>query len=250
MIDKNNIKESGLLEQYILGDMTLHEKNEIEVLLANDSELRNYVLELEEELEKVAFENAVNPPAEVKDGLMKTIASDTPKRSNFYTYAASVAAAIFLLSSFWLFNQWQKEQSANEAINEELVEIKGEIDVLIEKLDETASLAEIIKNPDTAPFLVKGNEKVAFNNVVAYVNHKKKEVVINAQKLPELPKDKSYQMWGDVDGEMIDMGVINLEKDYLAMNYIDEATSINITIEPAGGNDHATVENLVANVFL
>ncbi len=74
--------------------------------------------------------------------------------------------------------------------------------------------------------------------------------VINTKKLPQLDADHDYQMWADVDGEMIDMGVIPKNKELIAMTYINNAESLNITIEPAGGNDHPTVERLISNVYL
>ena len=86
--------------------------------------------------------------------------------------------------------------------------------------------------------------------VVSYVNHKTKSVVINTERLPKLDAEHDYQMWADVEGEMINMGVISKDKNLLAMNYIDHAESLNITIEPAGGNDHPTVSRLVTNVYL
>ena len=49
---------------------------------------------------------------------------------------------------------------------------------------------------------------------------------------------------------MISMGVLDRTKNLLTMNYIDNAESLNITIEPLGGNDHPTVSRLVSNVYL
>ena len=57
-------------------------------------------------------------------------------------------------------------------------------------------------------------------------------------------------MWADVDGEMINMGIINTSKALLAMQYIPEAESFNITIEPKGGSPHPTVSELIANTYL
>ena len=74
--------------------------------------------------------------------------------------------------------------------------------------------------------------------------------MINTERLPDLDADHDYQMWADVEGEMINMGVISKDKKLMAMNYIDHSESLNITIEPAGGNDHPTVERLVTNVYL
>ena len=86
--------------------------------------------------------------------------------------------------------------------------------------------------------------------MLSYVNHTTKSVVVNTQRLPKLNNDEDYQMWADVEGEMINMGVISKSSQLLAMNYIDHAESLNITIEPSGGSEHPTVSRLVTNVYL
>ena len=107
-----------------------------------------------------------------------------------------------------------------------------------------------IVNPDTEQYILKGNASIPEAKIVSYVNHKMKSVVINTEGLPELDADHDYQMWADVEGEMINMGVISKNKNLMAMTNIDHAESLNITIEPAGGNDHPTVARLVTNVYL
>ena len=57
-------------------------------------------------------------------------------------------------------------------------------------------------------------------------------------------------MWSDVEGEMIDMGLLDSNRNLIELKYIDAAESLNITIEPAGGNDHPTVADLVSYVTL
>ena len=74
--------------------------------------------------------------------------------------------------------------------------------------------------------------------------------MVSPQGLPNLPDNQTYQMWSDVDGEMIDMGLLPNDKELVTLKYIDRAESLNITIEPAGGNDHPTVERLISYVTL
>jgi len=57
-------------------------------------------------------------------------------------------------------------------------------------------------------------------------------------------------MWAEVNGEMVNMGVINREistDKLLALPYADNAIGY-ITIEPKGGNLTPSVENIVANI--
>ncbi len=86
--------------------------------------------------------------------------------------------------------------------------------------------------------------------VVGYVNNVKKSVVINTKDLPELDDEHDYQMWADVEGVMIKIGIIHKSSDMLAMTYIDSAESLNITIEEKGGSDHPNDSQLVSNIYL
>ena len=129
-------------------------------------------------------------------------------------------------------------------------ELNSTIDVLNVKLEENTMAYNAIANPDTEQYILKGNSLAPDAKVISYVNHETKTVVVNAERLPKLDADHDYQMWADVEGEMINMGVISKDKNLVTMAYIDHAESLNITIEPAGGNDHPTVERLVTNVFL
>ena len=79
---------------------------------------------------------------------------------------------------------------------------------------------------------------------------KDKKVMVNTSQLSELDAQHDYQMWADVEGEMINMGVINTEEPLIAMTYIEDAESLNVTIEPKGGSDHPTVSRLITNVYL
>ena len=73
---------------------------------------------------------------------------------------------------------------------------------------------------------------------------------MNSRGLDPLDTEHTYQMWADVDGEMINMGLVPAEQDYIPLRYIDKAESLNITIEPAGGSEHPTVEQLISNIYL
>ena len=98
--------------------------------------------------------------------------------------------------------------------------------------------------------MVNGNKKARELKAVAYVNPVKKLSYINVRNLPNLPEDQCYQMWAEVNGEMVNLGVIKeiMDKDkLLALPYAEKAVSY-ITIEPKGGNDTPTVQNIVANI--
>ncbi len=119
-----------------------------------------------------------------------------------------------------------------------------------EQLEDVRNQFIVLNNPQTKKYLVNGNKKAKDLKAVAYVNPVKKLSYINVRNLPNLPENQCYQMWAEVNGEMVNLGVINSldNKDKLRpLPYAENAISY-ITIESQGGTDTPTVKNIVANI--
>lgn len=159
-------------------------------------------------------------------------------------------ALIFGLSTFWLYVKWQDAESNLSTLQSQTSRLQSQVDNLTSEFRLTSNRFESINNPDVIPLVLYGNQKASNGKAVAYINHKSQLVLVNPKGLPELPKDKTYQMWSDVNGEMIDMGVVPTDKDLVTLKYIENAESLNLTIEPVGGSEHPTVEELVSNVII
>jgi len=72
-------------------------------------------------------------------------------------------------------------------------------------------------------------------------------------ELPGIQSDQTYQLWADVDGDMLSLGTFDAALaiiDAIPMDYLDRATSLNITVEPKGGSKHPTVSTLTANILI
>lgn len=251
MMNKQHILDEGLLEKYLLADLSQDEVFSLEQALAQDPDLKARLTQLEADFERMAFENAIAPPHHIKENLKKQLESTEKKTISFnFLWAAASLALLFLLSTFWMFSKWQSAKSELDALQNQTVVMQERLNVLEDNYELTNTRLQIINSPNTIPFVLAGNERAKNSRAVAYVNHNNKLVVVNPRGLPALPSDKTYQMWGDVDGEMIDMGLLPTDKDLVTLKYIDRAESLNITIEPAGGNDHPTVEQLISYVTL
>ncbi|WP_299362602.1 anti-sigma factor [Winogradskyella sp.] len=259
MMDKKTILENGLLEQYLLGELNAKEREQIEQALASDTELKVHFDQLEQDFETLGLENAITPPPFIKSQLLKNIKPSSvapkvvemqPNKTKFYFGIAASIAAFLLVSSFWLYNELNTTKQQLQTVETNNTELNSTIESLNQKLNANQYLYAAIVHPDTEQYILKGNALMPEGKVVSYVNHSTKSVVINTERLPQLDAEHDYQMWADIEGEMINMGVISKDTNLMAMNYIDHAESLNITIEPAGGNDHPTVERLVTNVYL
>lgn len=65
--------ESGILEQYVLGNTTPEETREVERRALEDAEIRNEIESISTALEQYAFANAMKPSETIKPFVMATI---------------------------------------------------------------------------------------------------------------------------------------------------------------------------------
>lgn len=257
-MDKKYILENEILHQYMLGDLNESEQKQIEDALNTYPELKLELDQIESNFEIIAFENSISPPEIVKNRLLENIAKDksikTLASAHNKKYYMGIAASIIFLFitsySIYLFKQLNETKNQLQLVEEQNSDLKNNMDSLNDKLQNTNKWYTAINDPETKKYILKGNAIMPNATVVGYVNSKKKMVIVNTSELPKLDALHDYQMWADVEGEMIDMGIIDKNEEMLAMNYIDDAASLNITIEPKGGNDHPTVSKLITNVFL
>ncbi len=249
---KDKIKallDSDLLEKYLIGDSTTEEALKAERYIAMYPEVRKTYDELQENLETFAKMHARKTPEGLKEAIINRIRNEKSGRRRFYRYAvaASIAALIFAGSSYFFWNQNQTLQEKNTIVNNKIKDLEQDMKVQLEDL---RNQYIVLNNPNTKRFNVNGNMKAKELKAVAYVNPVKKLSYINVSSLPQLPEDKCFQMWAEVNGELVNLGVIKQFDDkekLLAMPYADSAVGY-ITIEPQGGNTSPTVQNIVANI--
>lgn len=260
MMDREYIIENNMLEQYLLGDLNRAEQLQVEEMLQKDADLKAQYSSMEIYFEKLARENSITPPGNVKDLLFSRMTKPSEKvvprgsktRSPYqaYFYVAAAIAAILFIGSFWMYNQISEANQQIRITQEENSDLKNDVKTLNDQLTEASFTKYILDAPETEKYEIKGNAQAPDVKITGYINHKYKAVVIDTKDLPVLDDEHDYQMWSDVEGNMVNMGVIDKNQDLLVMNYIDKAESLNITMEPAGGSEHPTVSNLVANIIL
>lgn len=241
--------DTDLLEKYLLGNTSLEETLQVERYIAMYPEVRDTYNELQDNLERFAKMHAIKTPQGLKERILARIKSENAGRRKFmrYAIAASLIAFMFASTAYFFWNQNQNLVEENEMVTNEIQLLKDNMKL---ELEDMRNQFIVLNNPQTRKYNVKGNKKAKELKAVAYVNPVKKLSYINVAKLPNLPEDQCYQMWAEVNGEMVNLGVIKEATDskkLLALPYSKDAVGY-ITIEPNGGTETPTVENIVANI--
>lgn len=241
--------ESDSLEKYLLGHTNKEESQQVERYIAMYPEVRQAYDELQKNLETFAKMYARKTPEGLKEIILSSARKERMVSRNFFRYAiaASVAIMIFAGSSLFFWNQNKNLQEENALVTNKIKYLE---DDMKNQLEDMRNQFIVLNNPDTKKYQVNGKKEGKELKAIAYINPVKKLSYINMSNVPQLPENKCFQMWAEVNGELVNLGVIKEfnEKDkLLALPYADKAIGY-ITIEPEGGNTSPTVENIVANI--
>ena len=237
-MDKQTFLATGLLEQYVLGITDPEETQEVEQHLDLYPELHQEVATMREGIKQYALQQEIPAPAQRTNEPLST--SNT--RGVAKTYGQIHWLSVVVLGSLALLCVLSALRMRH---------LQEENKTLLTQLSTCESREAIIaflKDPQTQPVVLTETNKNTEAAALVYWNKVSKKAMLNPFNLPKLPEDQQYQIWVDIAGKMISIGLIgnNLEK-YQDLKYLDEASSLNITIEPFGGSVAPTVSRLVAN---
>ncbi len=241
--------DTDLIEKYLMGTTTTEESLQVERYIAMHPEVKKTFDELQDNLEAFAKVHAIKTPEGLKEKIIARIRGERLGRKRFFRYAiaASLTACLFAGASYFFWNQNQNLQQENTVVSNKIKDLEQDIK---QQLEDVRNQFIVLQNPQTKKYNVKGNKDARDLKAVVYINPVKKLSYINVSKLPNLTENKCFQMWAEVNGEMVNLGVIKKEQDkdqLMALPYGDKALGY-ITIEPQGGNKTPTVENIVANI--
>ncbi|WP_353778772.1 anti-sigma factor [Winogradskyella sp. 3972H.M.0a.05] len=253
--------KSGLLDKYIIGETSATENLEVEHYINTYPEVEAEYLRLQDNLEILAKADAVEAPKGVLQSVFDDInALEEPKvitlhkepKTRWYSVAASVAALLFAATSFYFYNQYQILQKESLIVDEEINDLRGDIENNNQKLDDLTRQLLKLNNPDSRKYVLSGNERAKDLKTVAYINPIEKTSLIDVVELPQLPEDRCYQIWAEVQDRMISLGILDeTERQLQSIPYVEDALALSISIEPKGGSEEFNEEeNAVAEISL
>jgi len=251
---------SGLLEKYLLGETTSDETEMVETYISKYPEVQNTYNTLQYNLEIVAKSNAVEAPKSILNNILdeldekpvvKLKTSYKSKKWYKFSVAASIAALIFAGTSYLFYSQNQKLSQENQVVVDEIFDLRSDIAQNNKMLDNVMRQLLKLNNPETEKYIIKGNERAKDLKTVAYINPKEKTSMIDVVSLPQLPEEQCYQIWAELQGKMVSLGILSeADRQLKSLPYTEDALALKITIEPKGGNSIASVENSVAQISL
>lgn len=270
--------ESGVLELYVLGDLSPEETLRVKELASQHQEVRDELAAIEYAMEEFAMQNAVQPSEDVEAKLFQKLGINIDEETNSVSdlplqaepkivsldnsnakmrslrYALVACVALLIVSTAALFITYSKLTDAHDQIaslNLDKEKFAGVVSKLEYNNRGLNNLVEMNESKDWATIKMQGQAISPQSKMNVYWNKKNKDVIINylAMDLPKADAKHEYQLWALVNGKPVSLGVFgktdSTSRDaLLKMQAIQEAQAFAVTLEPMGGSVNPTMEKL------
>jgi anti-sigma-K factor RskA len=270
-----NIKayiESGILELYVLGNLSPEERLQVEGMASKHAAVKAEIDQIEQSLEFYAEQYAVEPSEAVRDkilnGLLTNLGDDRTftrprkhsgkevfendiiplhiRQKSFYKYAFAACLTLLLISIYGLINLYSKLQESSSqltAMQLDKQKIANQVNLMDKELD-------MYRDTSYRILRLKGVAKTPQSAMTLAWSPATKKVVVDmhSMKLPAHDKQHQYQLWALVGGKPVDMGVFDANADtrnVKEMKLIAAADAFAVTLEPMGGSVSPTLDQMV-----
>ena len=247
------IRDSGLLELYVLGTATSQEIKIVKDAIIQFPELISEIKIIEATLLNYAKIYAVTPSAGLKDSVLKSISKNTTtastvtnidpqksKNSGILSWLL-LASCLGLIGAYFILNK--NNSALKEKYNQKVIACDSISNVQAEKI----AILENIQNKDIIIIELAPTEKYPEAQLYLHNNTKTKKNFLQIKNLPALASDQSFQLWAlkGTDAPR-PLDVFETDRDNIfEVQFVDSPDAYAITIEPRGGQKSPTLENLI-----
>ena len=262
--------ESGILELYVLGDISPSEKLQVEEMASKHPAVKAELNEIERSMESFAAENAIEPAEHLRDRIMNSLVINlgddnnfpskkeaikdnvvaftaAPKQNNFFKYAFAACLALLIASVVVIITLSGQLNDANSQLVAANLQKQQYANTVSMKDNELG----VYRDTSFKVVKLKGTPKHAKLSMLVAFSPTKKKVIIDLADLdmPNNDKDHQYQLWALVGGKPVDLGVFDkTSSDSIEMKEMKSlalAQAFAVTLEPRGGSVNPTMDQMM-----
>lgn len=275
--------ESGVLELYVSGALTEQEMREVERMAHQYPAIKQELDEIENSFFEMANELHTGPRASLKDELLKnvkmSIAGTTQKntstekaisntepveqkvesakvielpkkKSNTYKFALAASIALLIASTSALvvvYNNLTNTEEKLVDLQTKYNESTTRLATLKTSYDETQNMIGSLRAADVQKLKLDGLAISPESEAMVHWDKATKKVILDPMNLPRTDETHDYQLWAIVDGKPVDLGTFSPgdnELNIYLMKSVEAPQAFAITLEPKGGSENPTMEQM------
>lgn len=243
-----------MVESYVLGLLSAQERFEFEQYCETYPELKEARDSFERAIEKQAMQNAVAPPADIKEKVWLAIedrsVSTTPKivgmepttarKSASYGWLAAASIILFIVAGYFAYSYYDQNQKLSKSV--------AALEIKMKQMEE---YQKIMSDPNVSVVSLVGLTPAKASADI-YWDSTSANVYMVVKNMPQIPTNKQFQLWSIINGPggqlqanslgLFDAG--NNKKVILKMSNVTKADAFAITIEDRGNTGGPNLEQL------
>lgn len=245
-MDIKSYISSGIIELYVMGMCSKEEEKELERLRLQYQELNAAIIQFETELETTMQNNSTLPDNSVDEKILKSLdAWQAPvitidknagnEKIKWLRITAAAAILLLLVSSYFNYSFYSK----NKQQEKNLQSATGDITTL------PVADYKILNDPRITPIAMYGVGTHTICRCTMFWDKSTNKMYIMIHHLPRSSSAKDYQLWAEVDGKPVSIGIINdeIRGRFIEMTNVPAGSiAFSVTLEKAGGTTQPTVE--------
>ncbi len=251
-----NVKDyiaSGVVEAYVLGELTHSEKVLFEQNLTQYPELRDELRLTERTLQQLAFSAAVAPRQALRKQILELASPAIPEKEvqllnpamSYWRWAAAASIIFAMVASVLAYTyrtRWVETKLSLDNLIAQNQQFAANYNVVNDRLTKLQQDLAVIESVAFQKVVMKGTANDPSALATVYWNASTEEVFLSIQNLQSLAAEQQFQLWAIVDGQPVDAGVFDqVNNGLVKMKMIKGAAAFAVTIEPRGGQSSPTL---------
>lgn len=250
--------ESGILEAYATGQLSLDEMADVERMAGATPEIQSELDAIMAALDQYAGAHHMQPASETRNRVMNSIKDVVPEppkevrelRPNSFwpklAVAASVLLIISLIGNLILYFNLSDSLDRIATLENEQTVLAQQYTSIQTQYTQQNNLLKTAIDPNSRKVQLKGVKAFPDAQALVVWNPNTETTYLIPSGLPDLPSGKQYQLWSLVDGQPKDAGLLAVNRyEPQRLSDVSEAEMFAITIEPEGGSDSPTLDQMI-----
>lgn len=256
-MDTKQYIETGILELYVYGLLSEAENKEVSELAEKHPEIKTEIVSIEKAIVNLStsfspFLSAENfEKIKARLELKHTKVIEMKPFKNRYQYIGWAAAVIFFMGIGYQYLQLSETKNLVVNAEKEKNSLKKEVIDLKLKNEQAVTALAVVRDAKNTVINLGGQAVSPTSSAKIYWNKETQVVYVDASGLPEPPKGMVYQIWSLKLQPQLTPTSIGLLSDFtantekiFAVEKTSGAEAFGITLEPAGGSQSPTMEQL------
>lgn len=250
--------DSGILELFVYGKLSETEMEEVMDMANKNETVLQEIMTIEKSC--ILLSGAVSPRIsgknyeEIKQAIFENqsnVIAIEKKNTSLFSYLGWAASILFLTGFGIMTYLWNESLYECKNVTKEKIALEKDYSILQNANSKTNETLAHISNKQTIQIQLEGQEIAPSAFAKIYWNTNSHKAIVDISGLPKPPNGKVYQVWSLKLNPLTpsNMGIINKSQNNEMLHSFEniiDAQAFGITLEPEGGSETPTLEQLYA----